>query len=212
MRLAKLEYSNRQLLINMRRITAYILTALAALTSCVKEEWKQDLCDEARAILDRVVGIYVVEEMGWDGNPVDLNGDGTAEPNIADELTDRARATVDRYYYDNWDKNYDGVMKLLLNVNEFPQKQAWSRWSLKSATLRFMVKFREFEPELSDLNEQRSTDSYRLENFDIQLLDGERFVLSADTMVYDYLTQGAVNGRMSWTFKCISGKGRNTGK
>ena len=32
--------------------------------------------------------------MNWYGNPVDLNGDGTAEPEIADELTGRASATV----------------------------------------------------------------------------------------------------------------------
>ena len=79
-------------------------------------------------------------------------------------------------------------------------------------TLEFAVRFGEFDPDLDYLNRHASSDRYRLENFDIQLLDGERFVLSADTMVYDYLSQGAVEGRMSWIFRCISGKGRNTGK
>ena len=91
----------------MRRTTAFILAALAALTSCVKEEWEQDLSDEAREIMDRVVGKYVIEEMNWDGNPVDLNGEGKAEPDSADELTGRASATVDRI--DNeWDNSHDG--------------------------------------------------------------------------------------------------------
>lgn len=194
----------------MRRTTAFILAALAALTSCVKEEWKQDLSDEAREIMDRVVGKYVIEEMNWDGNPVDLNGDGTAEPDIADELTDRASATVDRIY-NEWDKSHVGQMNFLINVNEYPQA-AWSRWSMIHVTLEFAVRFGEFDPDLDYLNRHASSNSYRLENFDIQLLDGERFVLSADTMVYDYLSQGAVEGRMSWIFRCISGKGRNTGK
>ena len=194
----------------MRRTTAFILAALAALTSCVKEEWKQDLSDEAREIMDRVVGKYVIEEMNWDGNPVDLNGDGTAEPDIADELTGRASATVDRI--DNeWNNSHDGQMNFHINVNEYPQK-AWSRWSMIYVRLEFDVRYGEFDPDLDYLNRHASSDSYRLENFDIQLLDGERFVLSADTMVYDYLSQGAVEGRMSWIFRCISGKGRNTGK
>lgn len=194
----------------MRRTTAFILAALAALTSCVKEEWEQDLSDEAREIMDRVVGKYVIEEMNWDGNPVDLNGDGTAEPDIADELTDRASATVDRIY-NEWDNSHVGQMNFLINVNEYPQ-ETWSRWSMIHVTLEFAVRFGEFDPDLDYLNRHASSDSYRLENFDIQLLDGERFVLSADTMVYDYLSQGAVEGRMSWIFRCISGKGRNTGK
>ena len=194
----------------MRRTTAFILAALAALTSCVKEEWKQDLSDEAREIMDRVVGKYVIEEMNWDGNPVDLNGDGKAEPDIADELTGRASATVDRI--DNeWDNSHDGQMNFLINVNEYPQ-ETWSRWNMIHVTLEFAVRFGEFDPDLDYLNRHASSDRYRLENFDIQLLDGERFVLSADTMVYDYLSQGAVEGRMSWIFRCISGKGRNTGK
>ena len=194
----------------MRRTTAFILAALAALTSCVKEEWEQDLSDEAREIMDRVVGKYVIEEMNWDGNPVDLNGDGKAEPEIADELTGRASATVDRI--DNeWDNSHDGQMNFLINVNEYPQ-ETWSRWNMIHVTLEFAVRFGEFDPDLDYLNRHASSDSYRLENFDIQLLDGERFVLSADTMVYDYLSQGAVEGRMSWIFRCISGKGRNTGK
>ena len=194
----------------MRRTTAFILAALAALTSCVKEEWEQDLSDEAREIMDRVVGKYVIEEMNWDGNPVDLNGDGKAEPDIADELTGRASATVDRI--DNeWDNSHDGQMNFHINVNEYPQK-AWSRWSMIYVRLEFDVRYGEFDPDLDYLNRHASSDSYRLENFDIQLLDGERFVLSADTMVYDYLSQGAVEGRMSWIFRCISGKGRNTGK
>ena len=194
----------------MRRTTAFILAALAALTSCVKEEWKQDLSDEAREIMDRVVGKYVIEEMNWDGNPVDLNGDGTAEPEIADELTGRASATVDRI--DNeWNNSHDGQMNFLINVNEYPQ-ETWSRWNMIHVTLEFAVRYGEFDPDLDYLNRHASSDRYRLENFDIQLLDGERFVLSADTMVYDYLSQGAVEGRMSWIFRCISGKGRNTGK
>lgn len=194
----------------MRRTTAFILAALAALTSCVKEEWEQDLSDEAREIMDRVVGKYVIEEMNWDGNPVDLNGDGTAEPEIADELTGRASATVDRI--DNeWNNSHDGQMNFHINVNEYPQK-AWSRWNMIYVRLEFDVRYGEFDPDLDYLNRHASSDSYRLENFDIQLLDGERFVLSADTMVYDYLSQGAVEGRMSWIFRCISGKGRNTGK
>ena len=194
----------------MRRTTAFILAALAALTSCVKEEWKQDLSDEAREIMDRVVGKYVIEEMNWDGNPVDLNGDGTAESEIADELTGRASATVDRI--DNeWDNSHDGQMNFHINVNEYPQK-AWSGWSMIYVRLEFDVRYGEFDPDLDYLNRHASSDRYRLENFDIQLLDGERFVLSADTMVYDYLSQGAVEGRMSWIFRCISGKGRNTGK
>ena len=194
----------------MRRTTAFILAALVALTSCVKEEWKQDLSDEAREIMDRVVGKYVIEEMNWDGNPVDLNGDGKAEPDIADELTGRASATVARI--DNeWDNSHDGQMNFLINVNEYPQ-ETWSRWNMIHVTLEFAVRFGEFDPDLDYLNRHASSDRYRLENFDIQLLDGERFVLSADTMVYDYLSQGAVEGRMSWIFRCISGKGRNTGK
>ena len=194
----------------MRRTTAFILAALAALTSCVKEEWEQDLSDEAREIMDRVVGKYVIEEMNWDGNPVDLNGDGKAEPDIADELTGRASATVDRI--DNeWDNSHDGQMNFLINVNEYPQ-ETWSRWNMIHVTLEFAVRFGEFDPDLDYLNRHASSDRYRLENFDIQLLDGERFVLSADTMVYDYLSQGAVEGRMSCIFRCISGKGRNTGK
>ena len=194
----------------MRRTTAFILAALVALTSCVKEEWKQDLSDEAREIMDRVVGKYVIEEMNWDGNPVDLNGDGKADPDIADELTGRASATVDRI--DNeWDNSHDGQMNFLINVNEYPQ-ETWSRWNMIHVTLEFAVRFGEFDPDLDYLNRHASSDRYRLENFDIQLLDGERFVLSADTMVYDYLSQGAVEGRMSWIFRCISGKGRNTGK
>ena len=196
----------------MRRTTAFILAALAALTSCVKEEWKQDLSDEAREIMDRVVGKYVIEEMNWDGNPVDLNGDGTAEPEIADELTGRASATVDRINNNNeWNNGHNGQMNFHINVNEYPQK-AWSRWSMIYVRLEFDVRYGEFDPDLDYLNRHASSDSYRLENFDIQLLDGERFVLSADTMVYDYLSQGAVEGRMSWIFRCISGKGRNTGK
>ena len=196
----------------MRRTTAFILAALVALTSCVKEEWKQDLSDEAREIMDRVVGKYVIEEMNWDGNPVDLNGDGTAEPEIADELTGRASATVDRINNNNeWNNGHNGQMNFHINVNEYPQK-AWSRWSMIYVRLEFDVRYGEFDPDLDYLNRHASSDSYRLENFDIQLLDGERFVLSADTMVYDYLSQGAVEGRMSWIFRCISGKGRNTGK
>ena len=196
----------------MRRTTAFILAALAALTSCVKEEWKQDLSDEAREIMDRVVGKYVIEEMNWDGNPVDLNGDGTAEPEIADELTGRASATVDRINNNNeWNNGHNGQMNFHINVNEYPQK-AWSRWSMIYVRLEFDVRYGEFDPDLDYLNRHASSDSYRLENFDIQLLDGERFVLSADTMVYDYLSQGVVEGRMSWIFRCISGKGRNTGK
>ena len=194
----------------MRRTTAFILAALAALTSCVKEEWEQDLSDEAREIMDRVVGKYVIEEMNWDGNPVDLNGDGKAEPDIADELTGRASATVDRI--DNeWDNSHDGQMNFLINVNEYPQ-ETWSRWNMIHVTLEFAVRFGEFDPDLDYLNRHASSERYRLENFDIQLLDGERFVLSADTMVYDYISQGAVEGRMSWILRCISGKGRNTGK
>ena len=141
---------------------------------------------------------------------MDLNGDGTAEPEIADELTGRASATVDRIN-NEWNNGHNGQMNFHINVNEYPQK-AWSRWSMIYVRLEFAVRYGEFDPDLDYLNRHASSDSYRLENFDIQLLDGERFVLSADTMVYDYLSQGVVEGRMSWIFRCISGKGRNTGK
>ena len=64
----------------------------------------------------------------------------------------------------------------------------------------------DFEPNLKDVGWRN--DYVKLENFDITLLEGERFVLSADTRLYDYLTEEAVDGRISWTFRCISGKGR----
>ena len=194
----------------MRRSIVFTVILLAALASCKEDYWEQDYYDRARAVLDRVVGKYELEGISWDGGPVDANGDGVASDK---DLTEEIRipnysvyAKVDKEEVNGW--GYDGKMRISVNVNALDYNR--SSWENAYLYVHFNVRSGDFEPNLKDVGWRN--DYVKLENYDITLLEGERFVLSADTRLYDYLTEEAVNGRMSWTFKCISGKGRNTGK
>ena len=190
----------------MRSNIVFIVIMLAALTSCKEDHWAQDYSDQARAVLDRVVGKYELEGISWDGGPVDANGDGvTADKDLTEEIripNYSVYAKVDKEDDNRW--GYDGKMFISVNVNALDYNR--SSWENAYLHVQFNVYSGDFEPNLKDVGWRN--DYVKLENYDITLLEGERFVLSADTRLYDYLTEEAVDGRISWTFRCISGKGR----
>ena len=190
----------------MRRSIVFTVILLAALASCKEDYWEQDYSDRARAVLDRVVGKYELEGISWDGGPVDANGDGmTADKDLTEEIripNYSVYAKVDKEDDNRW--GYDGKMFISVNVNALDYNR--SSWENAYLYVHFNVRSGDFEPNLKDVGWRN--DYVKLENYDITLLEGERFVLSADTRLYDYLTEEAVDGRISWTFRCISGKGR----
>ena len=190
----------------MRSNIVFIVIMLAALTSCKEDHWAQDYSDQARAVLDRVVGKYELEGISWDGGPVDANGDGmTADKDLTEEIripNYSVYAKVDKEEVNGW--GYDGKMRISVNVNALDYNR--SSWENAYLHVQFSVHSGDFEPNLKDVGWRN--DYVKLENYDITLLEGEKFVLSADTRLYDYLTEEAVDGRISWTFRCISGKGR----
>ena len=190
----------------MRSNIVFIVIMLAALTSCKEDHWAQDYSDQARAVLDRVVGKYELEGISWDGGPVDANGDGmTADKDLTEETrmpNYSVYAKVDKEDDNGW--GYDGKMRISVNVNALDYNR--SSWENAYLYVHFNVRSGDCEPNLKDVGWRN--DYVKLENYDIALLEGERFVLSADTRLYDYLTEEAVDGRISWTFRCISGKGR----
>ena len=65
----------------------------------------------------------------------------------------------------------------------------------------------EFNPDMN--NFYWGHDEVVFENPSLILTDDDRLVLAADTGVYDYMTGSVVYGRISWKFRCVSGKGKS---
>ena len=135
----------------MRSNIVFIVIMLAALTSCKEDHWAQDYSDQARAVLDRVVGKYELEGISWDGGPVDANGDGmTADKDLTEEIripNYSVYAKVDKEDDNRW--GYDGKMRISVNVNALDYNR--SSWENAYLYVHFNVRSGDFEPNLKDV-------------------------------------------------------------
>ncbi|MGM9737504.1 MAG: hypothetical protein ACI3ZT_03705 [Candidatus Cryptobacteroides sp.] len=193
----------------MRKILILLLGVTLLPVSCREESWHRDMSDAARAVLDRVVGIYVIEDIGWDGPEVDIDNDGVAGRDLMSQLpsvpftgTREMEAKADM----QTGSGYAGVVSFRICAN---RTSSWSRyyWSDFWLNIHFDVYGGEFEPDMNYFH--WGYNEVIFENPSLVLTGDDRLVLGADTGVYDYMTESVVNGRISWKFRCVSGKGKS---
>lgn len=193
----------------MRKILILLIVISFLPVSCREESWKQDMSDASRAVLDRVVGIYVIENMGWDGPEVDIDNDGVAGRDLMAQLpsvpftgTREMEAKADM----QTGSGYAGVVRFRICAD---RTSSWSSyyWSDFGLNIYFDVLGGEFNPDMNYF--YWGHDEVVFENPSLILTDDDRLVLAADSGVYDYMTDSVVHGRISWKFRCVSGKGKS---
>ena len=207
--------------IDMKRIE-YVLAGLLLLCSC-QEKIDYWMTDAATATMDRIVGEYVLESIGWSLGPVDLDGDGMAYADFAKELfaaypyryEDYSRLTVDmdgqeRYKVKvNWscclveDIDYRaGRSYQMMNWRTFPvggEIELDEDGNIVSFPYNSFIDY-------DNVNGRQEEVCY-LRNAEYSFEDNDRLIFKAETAVFDYASDSVLRGEVTYFFKCVSGKG-----
>lgn len=174
--------------------------------SCRKDEWPQDYTDEERALMDRLVGEYVLEDVIWEGVEVDLDGDGAAETDFyslfnshefgfADDMNLVARHL----------KGYGYPVSIDIGLTLFDRSSDhwWQTSFYAYASITGGVY------EAREIGGRFGDREMTLTDMTLEPSGGDLFCFSGDTVVHDRLTDSFVPGRITWIFRCTSGKGKN---
>lgn len=197
----------------MKRVVSALLFVLL-LFSCEKP-WPQDLSDEARAVMDRVVGEYVLTGIEWDGAPADLDGDGHFS-GVMEEMetlgvsSDSFYATSDKTEIGRTDGYISAVIMMARHI-----VYGQSGWEFTEFGVSFFFNVRNG---LFEVDWNRTCSDYTLDgeeifrNVDVAFSGDDIMNISGDTLLFDGASGQSISGRITYIFTCISGKGKKDGK
>ena len=205
---------------DMKRIE-YALAALLLLCSC-QEKIDYWMTDAATATMDRLVGEYVLESIDWSLGAVDLDGDGVADPDFANEIAavrpgsgSYARLSVDMDGSERYMVRIDWVGCAVADIEYFSGR-SWQivNWNTFNpggrieldedgnyavVSMTSPVDYDEFSGK-----EERV---YCMKNMEYVFEGTDRLIFKAETAVYDYATDSVQRGTVTYSFRCVSGKG-----
>lgn len=210
----------------MKRIE-YALACLLLLCSC-QDKIDYWMTDAATDTMDRLVGEYVLESISWSIGPVDLDGDGMADPDFAKEMfaaypyryEEYSRLTVDmdgeeRYVAEiNWScclvEDIDfraGRSYQMINWRTFPvggRIELDEEGNFEIIPNKSYIDYDNVDGRQEEVCYLRHAE-YSFENFG-------RLIFKAETALYDYASDCVQRGTVTYSFKCVSGKGKSSGR
>ena len=209
----------------MKRIE-YALAGLLTLCSC-QEKIDYWMTDAATATMDRIVGEYVLESIDWSLGAVDLDGDGVADPDFAKEVAavwsgsdGYTRLSVDMDGSERYMVKIDWVGCVVAEIDYYPGRNwqivNWHNFNPSGRieidkdgnyTVTSMASPVEYD-EFSGKEER----VYCIKNMEYSFEGTDRLIFKAETAVYDYATASIQRGTMTYSFKCVSGKGKDAGR
>lgn len=208
---------------DMKRIE-YALAALLLLCSC-QEKIDYWMTDEATATMDRIVGEYVPVSAEWSEGRIDLNGDGISDSDFLTELSTAMGGRFDYMDHLNVDMDETFAYKveivwdcMVAELYLYPHWQPdvfWNPYSLyedfeigTDGTFPQSLTFpgREFE---DDTGYHKQI--YVFKDIVCEFKGSDALSIKAETVFYDYASESAQRGTVTYFFKCVSGKGKKSG-
>lgn len=205
---------------DMKRVE-YVLAGFLLLCSC-QEKIDCWMTDAATATMDRIVGEYVLESAEWSGGLIDLNDDGISDPDFLTELSTAMGGRLD--YMDHLKVDMDEtfaykvgivwecrVAELYLYTHRQPDV-FWNPYSLyedfeigTDGTFPQLLTFpgREFE---DDTGYHKQL--YVFKDIVCEFKGSDALSIKAETVFYDYASESVQRGTVTYSFKCVSGKGK----
>lgn len=182
-------------------------TALMMLFACNKDGWKRDYSDSERAVLDKVVGKYELTDVSWSEGDIDLNNDGIAS-DLFDEMSEGtilwgncvSRVDMRSSYTDD----YDGRASVVIPVCDFYNSIGFF-WQYESFYVHFNVTGGYF----SWIGNTSLNSDKDFTNAAIDWSGDGKLTVSGDTRFRDYAIGKNISGRVTYTYTCVSGKGKS---
>ena len=205
---------------DMKRIE-YVLAGLLLLCSC-QEKIDYWMTGAATATMDRLVGEYALESIDWSLGAVDLDGDGVADPDFAKEIAavrpgsgSYARLSVNMDGSERYMASIDWLGCAVADIEYFPGR-SWQvvNWNTFNpggrieldedgnyavVSMASPVDYDEFSGK-----EERV---YCMKNMEYAFEGTDCLIFRAETAVYDYATDSVQRGTVTYSFRCVSGKG-----
>ncbi len=207
----------------MKRIE-YVLVSLLALCSC-HEKIDCWMTDAATATMDRLVGEYVLESIDWSPGAVDLDGDGVADPDFAKEIAavrsgndGYARLSVEMDANERYMAKIDWVGCAVADIEYWPGR-SWQNVNWNVFKVGGKIEFDKdgnysVTPVASPVEyEELSGKEERvccIKDMAYSFEGSDRLIFKAETVVYDYAADSIRRGTVTYSFKCVSGKGKTT--
>ncbi len=210
----------------MKRI-GYALSGLLALCSC-QEKIDCWMTDAATATMDKLVGEYVLESIDWSPGLIDLDGDGVADPDLVKEM--RAADPSSYHYYSRLTVDMDGSKRYAAKVTwycipvediDYCAGRSYQNvyWTIFPAGCE--IEFDEdgnyvtypynSYSDYDSVDGRRETVRY-LRSVRYSFEETDRMVFKAETALYDYASDSVQRGTVTYSFKCVSGKGNTSGR
>ncbi len=203
----------------MKRIE-YVLAALLPLCSC-QEKIDYWMTDAATATMDRIVGEYVLESAEWSGGGIDLNDDGISDPDFLTELSTAMGGRWDHMDHLNVDMDETVAYKVRIvwecRVAElylYTHRQPDVRWNPYSLYEDFEIGTDgTFPQSLTFPGRELEDDTRHYKRFYVfkdivcEFKEVDALSIKAETVFYDYVSESVQRGTVTYSFKCVSGKG-----
>lgn len=208
----------------MKSIEYLVAPLLLLLCSC-QEKIDYWMTDAATVTMDRIVGEYVLESISWSLGPVDLGGDGVADPDFTKEMAaeflsrfeDLSHLTVKMVGNERYKARMNWAFCPVAEIN-YVVGRSWQNvhWMMFPAGGEI-----ELDEDGNIVSFPGFTHSYDYDKVDgrreevcylrhpTYSFEGDgRLVFTADTAVYDYASDTVQRGTVTYSFKCVSGKGK----
>jgi hypothetical protein len=205
----------------MKRLTSIFLASLLLCSCQEKIDWW--MTEAATLTMDRLVGEYALESVSWSGGAVDLDGDGTVMQDFASELAAANPDYRSRY------------SRVAVDMDENVSYEVRIRWdccmvedieydrigSLRHARWLTFPAGGTVEigrdgsytvcPVVSSENYDDDSRICYLRNRKLSFPETGRLMFKAETAFYDCISGLIQRGTITYSFKCISGKGEGEG-
>lgn len=175
--------------------------------SCRKDEWPQDYTDEERALMDRLVGEYALEDVIWEGVEVDLDGDGAAETDFYPVFNSYEFGFADDMNLVAKHRKGDNSHPVGIDIKLTLFDRSSDHW--KQTSFYAYVSIAGGVYETREIGDSFGDGEMTLTDMTLEPSGRDLFCFSGDTVVHDRLTDSFVPGRITWIFRCTSGKGKN---
>lgn len=200
----------------MRKRAIIISALIFAVISCTKDRNPQPPMGwTAQNAVDKFCGVYALESAEWDGAPLDLDGDGIANPSFLEELLSGTplgfQTSSYVIIYPAFKLNTPTQINAYLYYGDFNDNNPGG-YSLDVIQFYYNVNV---EGNFSFILSGTTPDSHNDATYDATYcrfdnisagLEGDLFVISGDTDYFDFITLTAVSGRETFRYRCISTK------
>lgn len=204
----------------MRKVY-WLLLALPLLAGC-KIKYERPMTEAAQLTADRICGVYRLVDATWDGEPLDLDGDGEAQTPFLRELLEGEylgfqyhNEDIDVVVSPVYSSQLGSSSSFLFFYGEYSASYFRDGIPLYKSE-RITCEYKVLEDGSAEVKARTSyLDDYvsREDYFDLRDIeftwdkdgDGD-FLLSATTGYYNHLTQQHTVGRETFRYHCISTK------